>query len=66
MHSKNDVFSPILAMYNGYHRPGFQEKRLGACDCWLSCRRFAVGQFLLIFSAGLRNVCMHVSIIMLC
>ena len=49
MHSKNDVFSPILAMYNGYHPPGFQEKRLGACDCWLSCRCFAVGLFVLIF-----------------
>ena len=59
LHPKNGIFSPMLAMYKGYLSSEFFRRndsvhliagnRLGI---------FGVGLFLLLFSAGLRNVCM--------
>ena len=31
---ENGTFSPVLAVYNGYHSSGIQEEWLSAFDCW--------------------------------
>ena len=59
LHLKNGVFSPMLAMYKGYLFSEFFRRNdsvhLIAGNC---LGVFGVGLFLLLFSAGSRNMCM--------